>query len=165
MYQPSKRSKIAVYCGRRGRLGVQITCSACIKEVGLKHARAQARADAPLARCPAHGQHAHIAVAQAVQMILSAGYTGTILYESELCHKHIGKRKKGRMDITLPGLCAFEVHGPEHEERKVRSRTCSSDALKRTHSYRQGMPLVELYCSDTRAWAALIDAAVSGAQL
>lgn len=155
--------KIAVYCGRRAGAGLHVTCSACIKEVGLKHAKDQARADEPLASCPAHSDHAHIAMAHAVKLIQDAGYTGIILYEAEICHKHIGKKKKGRMDITLPGLCVFEVHGPEHEQRKARSATCSSDMLKRAYSSRQDIQLVELYRSDRDSWAAIIGAVVNRA--
>lgn len=155
--------KIAVYCGRRAGAGVHITCAACVKEVGFKHARDQARADEPLASCPAHSDNAHIAIAHAVKLIQDAGYKGVILYEAEICHRRIGKKKKGRMDITLPGLCAFEVHGHEHEQRKARSATCNSDTLKRAYSRKRDRELVELYRSETDSWAAIVGAAVNRA--
>lgn len=100
-----------------------------------------------------------------MKLIRGAGYKGLILYEAELCHKYVGKKKKGRMDITLPYTCTFEVHGREHERRKLRSDTCASDALKRVYSVKRGVRLVELYVSAPGTWAPLIGAALNNTEM
>jgi hypothetical protein len=110
---------------------------------------------------PAHSDHAHIAIAHAVKLIQDAGYKVIILYEAEIYHKRIGKKKKGRPSL---GLCAFEVHGPEHSSAK-QGATCNSDTLKQAYSRKKrdrgaGQPVP---LRDRLVGAAIVGAAVNRA--
>jgi hypothetical protein len=147
-------------CGSRGL----VQCTACVKLVTKGHAIKQAGKGQPLATCTVHGQQQKGLLAL-MNLIKKAGYTGVFLLEYEIATrgKSVGQRVRGqsnakgqdsrqRFDLVLPGVCAFEVHGPGHDQ-KPRTQAYRSDAQKILNAERLGIPLAVLSCTERTSWS------------
>jgi hypothetical protein len=97
-----------------------------------------------------------------------AGYMDVFLLEYEIVTrgmKHgqrggqaqaMGKKSRQRLDVVLPGICAFEVHGPDHARNATRSKAYKSDVQKVHNTTDLGIPLAELTWTQRKTWSSIV---------
>lgn len=140
-------------------------CIACVKLVTKAHAIKQARKGQPLAKCSVHGEHKQKGLPALMNLIQDAGYKDSFLLEYEIATRgrSVGQRKLGqakakggdnrpRFDLVLPGVCAFEVHGPGHDQKSTRKK----DTQKIASAERVGIPLAVLKCNERTSWSSTV---------
>jgi hypothetical protein len=169
-------TRLAVRCEHAacgGRRLVQ--CIACVKLVTKAHAIKQAKKGQPLAKCSVHGKNKQKGLPALMELIKDAGYTGLFLLEYEIATrgKSVGQRVLGqakaqgadsrqRFDLVLPGVCAFEVHGPGHTQKTPRNPAYRSDAQKISNAEHEGIPLAVLRCTDRTSWSSTVRSMLVG---
>jgi hypothetical protein len=105
-----------------------------------------------MATCPAHGKKRPKGVHRLVQLIKESGYQGLFVHEWKIKTCRIGKPASLDMDLLLPDLCAFEVHGDDHLTYPASSERGSADQRKLDHAEAHGIPLFVMWTRDIKTW-------------